>query len=59
MKLNTVLLVLAATAFSACVAAAQETSNIAFPPRRITLQDAVQLARKHNHDIRIFSIDTE
>ena len=59
MKLNTVLLVLAATAFSACVAAAQETSNIAFPPRRITLQDAVQLARKHNHDIRIAGYTVE
>jgi outer membrane protein len=53
LKLNTALFVLAATALSVCIAAAQETSNTAPPPRRITLQEAVQLALKHNHDIRI------
>jgi outer membrane protein TolC len=53
MKRNTVLFVLAATTFSACTAAAQETSNTAPPPRQITLQEAVQLALEHNHDIRI------
>jgi outer membrane protein TolC len=50
MKRNVALVVLAATAFSVYIAAAQETSN---PPRQITLQEAVQLALKHNHDVRI------
>jgi outer membrane protein TolC len=53
MKRNTALLLLAASAFSACVAAAQETSTTVPAPRHITLQEAVQLALKHNHDIRI------
>jgi outer membrane protein TolC len=53
MKRNAVLFVLAATAFSACIAAAQETNNAALSPRRITMEAAVQLALKHNHDIRI------
>jgi outer membrane protein TolC len=53
MKQNGALFVLAAAAFFACIAAAQETSNTAPPPRHITLQEAVQLALKHNHDIRI------
>jgi outer membrane protein TolC len=53
MKLNMALFVLAATGFSICIAAAQETSNTASPPRHITLQEAVQLALKRNHDIRI------
>jgi outer membrane protein TolC len=53
MKRNAALFVLAATAFSACIAAAQEINNTAPPPRHITLQDAVQLALKHNHDVRI------
>jgi outer membrane protein TolC len=53
MKGNVVLLVLAATAFSVSIVAAQETSNISPPTRQITLQEAVQLALKHNHDIRI------
>jgi outer membrane protein TolC len=53
MKLNMALFVLAATGFSVCIAAAQETSNTASPPRHITLQEAVQLALKRNHDIRI------
>src|ERR1700756_5134336 len=59
MKRNAALLVLAATVFSACVAAAQETGNMAPPPRHITLQDAVQLALKHNHDIRIAGYSVE
>src|SRR6202050_5850044 len=53
MKRNAALFVLAATAFSVYIAAAQEISNTAPPPRQITLQEAVQLALKHNHDIRI------
>jgi outer membrane protein TolC len=53
MKLNVARFVLAGTAFSVCIAAAQETSSTAPPPRQITLQEAVQLALKHNHDIRI------
>jgi hypothetical protein len=55
MKRNPALFVLAATALSACIAATQEISNTAPPPRRITLQEGVQLALKHNHDIRIAS----
>jgi outer membrane protein TolC len=53
MKRNVARFVLAASALAACIAGGQETSNIASPPRRITLQEAVELARKHNHDIRI------
>jgi outer membrane protein TolC len=60
MKLNAVLFVLlAGTAFSVCIAAAQETNNTASPPRHITLQEAVQLALKHNHDIRIAGYTVE
>jgi outer membrane protein TolC len=53
MKRKTALFVLALTVFSGGIAAAQETSNTTPPPRQITLQEAVQLALKHNHDIRI------
>jgi outer membrane protein TolC len=53
MKRNAALFVLAATAFCACIARGQETSNMASAPRHITLPEAVQLALKHNHDIRI------
>ena len=53
MKGNAALFVLAATAFSVCVAAAQETTHTTPPPRHVTLQEVVQLALKHNHDIRI------
>jgi outer membrane protein TolC len=59
MKLNAALFVLAATAFSVCIAAAQEIGNTARPPRQITLQEAVQLALKHNHDIRIAGYSVE
>src|ERR1700757_5088533 len=44
-------------AFSACTAAA-ETGNTA-PPRHITLQQAVQLAMRHNHDVRIAGYTVE
>jgi outer membrane protein TolC len=43
---------LTATALSASLAAAQERVDTA-GPRRITLQEAVELARTHNHDIRM------
>ena len=59
MKLNAALFVLAATAFSVCIAAAQEIGNTLRPPRQITLQEAVQLALKHNHDIRIAGYSVE
>jgi outer membrane protein TolC len=59
MKRNAALFVLAATAFSVCIAAAQETNNTVSPPRHITLQEAVQLALKHNHDIRIAGYKVE
>ena len=59
MKRNAALFVLAGTAFSVCIAAAQETSNTAPPPRHITLQEAVQFALKHNHDIRIAGYTVE
>jgi outer membrane protein TolC len=51
MKLKT-LFAMVATAFFACFVAAEETSNTA-PLRHITIQEAVQLALQHNHDIRI------
>jgi outer membrane protein TolC len=53
MRLNAPLFVLAATAFSACIAAAQVSNTAPPPPRQITLQEAVQLALTHNHDVRI------
>jgi len=52
MKRNAALCLLPAMAFFACTAVAQETGNTA-PPRHMTLQEAVQLALQHNHDIRI------
>src|SRR5580700_2654053 len=59
MKRNAALFVLAAMAFCACIAVGQEASNTASPPRQITLQEAVQLALKHNHDIRIAGYTVE
>ena len=58
MKRNAALFVLA-TAFSVCVAAAQETTITTSPPRHVTLQEVVQLALKHNHDIRIAGYTVE
>jgi outer membrane protein TolC len=52
MKRNAALFLPVAIAFFACNTAAQETGSTA-PPRHITLQQAVQLALRHNHDIRI------
>jgi outer membrane protein TolC len=59
MKRNVARLVLAATTFSVCIAAAQEPGTPATPPRHITLPEAVQLALKHNHDIRIAGYTVE
>jgi len=47
-----------AIAFSSCPAGAGETGN-APPSRHLTLQEAVQLALQHNHDIRIASYTVE
>jgi outer membrane protein TolC len=58
-KQSAALLVLVTIAFSVCIARAQETSNTAPPPHHITLQGAVQLALKHNHDIRIAGYTVE
>src|ERR1700679_2665764 len=59
MKKNAAVLLLAATPLWVCLAAAQEVSNTAPAPRQITLQEAVQLALKHNHDIRIAGYTVE
>jgi outer membrane protein TolC len=49
---------LMAIAFSPCLAAAEDTGNTP-PSRHMTLQEAVQLALEHNHNIRIahYTID--
>jgi outer membrane protein TolC len=52
MKRDAALFLLVAMTFFACTAAAEEAGNTP-PPRHITLQEAVQLALRHNHDIRI------
>jgi outer membrane protein TolC len=49
---------LMAIAFSPCLANTDETVNTR-PSRRVTLQEAVQLALKHNHDIRIAGYTVE
>lgn len=59
MKKNAALFLWAAMAFSTCIAVSQEGSNAAPPPRQITLQEAVQLALKHNHDIRLAGYTVE
>jgi outer membrane protein TolC len=59
MKRNLGFFLLSAAVFSACIAAAQETGNTAPPPRHISLPEAVQLALKHNHDIRIAGYSVE
>ena len=58
MKRNAALFLLMAMAFSSCLAAAEETGNTA-PSRHMTLQEAVQLALKHNHNIRIAGYTVE
>src|SRR5246127_2982479 len=58
MKRNAARFLLLAMALFACLAEAEETGNTV-PPRHITLQEAVQLALKHNHDIRIAGYTVE
>src|SRR5712671_1922263 len=58
MKRNAALFLPVVVAFVACTATAQETGHTA-PPRHITLQEAVQLALQHNHDIRIAGYTVE
>jgi len=58
MKRNATFVLLISTAFSACFAAGQET-GLTGPPRHITLQEAVELALRHNHDIRIAGYKVE
>jgi outer membrane protein TolC len=58
MKRNVALFVLITIAFSSCLARAEET-GITPPSRHMTLQEAVQLALKHNHDIRIAGYTVE
>jgi outer membrane protein TolC len=53
MRRNLALSVLSATALSMSLAFAQDGSHATSPERHITLQEAVQLALKHNHDVRI------
>jgi outer membrane protein TolC len=58
MKRNAALFLLMAIAFSPCLTGAEETGNTP-PSRHVTLQEAVQLALKHNHDIRIAGYTVE
>ena len=58
MKRDAARFLLVATAFLSWTAAAQKAGNTP-PPRHITLQEAVQLALKHNHDIRIAGYTVE
>jgi outer membrane protein TolC len=52
MKRNAAVILLMTIAFSPCLAEGEGTGNTP-APRRVTLQEAVQLALKHNHNIRI------
>jgi outer membrane protein TolC len=52
------LFLLVAMTFSVCDVAAQEMGNTA-PSRHMTLQEAVQLALKHNHNVRIAGFAVE
>jgi outer membrane protein TolC len=58
MKRNAALFLLMAITLSSCLAGAEETGNTP-PSRHMTLQEAVQLALKHNHDIRIAGYTVE
>jgi outer membrane protein TolC len=58
MKRNATFILLISMAFFACFVAGQET-GITGPPRHITLQEAVELALKHNHDVRIAGYTVE
>src|SRR6266481_5488073 len=52
------LFLMVAMAFSHCLVAAEEAGNTP-PSRHMTLQEAVQLALTHNHDIRIAGYTVE
>jgi outer membrane protein TolC len=56
-KQNAALLLFQTIAISSSLARAEETGNA--PSRHMTLQEAVQLALKHNHDIRIAGYTVE
>jgi len=58
MKRNPALFLLVAIALLCSLAEADETGNTP-PSRHMTLQEAVQLALKHNHDIRIAGYTVE
>jgi outer membrane protein TolC len=58
MKRDTALFLLMAIAFLPRLVEAQETGT-APPSRHVTLQEVVQLALKHNHDIRIAGYTVE
>jgi outer membrane protein TolC len=58
MKRNAAICLLLATVFSTLIARAEETGHTP-PSRHMTLQEAVQLALKHNHDIRIAGYTVE
>src|SRR6266478_107152 len=57
-KRNAALFLLITIAFSPCLAGAEEAGNTP-PPRHMTLQEAVQSALTHNHDIRIAGYTVE
>src|ERR1700757_915092 len=52
MKIIAALTLLMATAVSSSIALAEQIGDTE-PPRRITVQEAVELALKHNHNVRI------
>src|SRR4029077_11226040 len=58
MKRTAALFLLAATVFGASAVVADDEGKPA-PPRHITLREAVQLALKHNHDVRIAAYTVE
>src|SRR6266446_8741074 len=58
MRPNAGLFLLVAMTFSVCNVAAQEIGNTT-PSRHMTLQEAVQLALKRNHNIRIAGYSVE
>ena len=58
MKRTAALFLLAATVFGASAVVADDEGKAA-PPRHITLREAVQLALKHNHDVRIAAYTVE
>jgi outer membrane protein TolC len=59
MKRSAAVFLLVATACWSGMARAQDSSNPTPPARHVTLEEAVQLALKHNHDIRIAGYSVE